>query len=353
MMMTYFILAAQEEASGGDIFWGCLIILGIIIVIIGVIASFKKPKYINAQRGNEQLGQRESTSATSTYEEIGSATKAIEKSASEKETSLLRGGLVYSPRFDYKKIPDSRITENALNTAIEELLPVSSQPASITTILLPYERDSKIGSTKRYVIDGEERVSIEDKALSFLAESGYVGFHAENRFWEHFSSFLFYRAMLISHGTSGGCLPWPIVNPDPERIDINLYIEEFDNLKATPDLKALVHNCVKHYLGLRISPLEEKRRSSQRFKNSLAWFDIIIDNVDRCTLLRIVDWTIRSPGGQVKGMPDLILLRDNRISFAEVKSEGDPLRKEQTLSLDFLSSKLGFEVFLVVGVTGA
>ena len=239
-----------------------------------------------------------------------------------------------------------------INEEVRKLLPVQSGHTTVEEIELHYERGNSRPSESRVrIVDGGKTIKIEDFALRRFAELGYAGFHGENRFWELFDSFLFYEFMLRTIQAEEGVfysLPWPRA---PGKTDQDQYLGVLKQLKEMRDLKKHVHERVAHYLLIPLCiKVEKKRRSSDRFRNSLGWFDIIIDSIERNTLLRIVDWTIRFPGKQLRGMPDLFLCKNHRVSFAEIKSERDKLRDEQARTLLFLTSELGLDVFLVKGI---
>lgn len=240
---------------------------------------------------------------------------------------------------DWNKKPQNRVSE---------ILPIISPAAPITTIDMPYERvKGKLNKSRVIIIDGNDQITIEQLALRRFAEMGYGGFLGENRFWEVLGAFMFYEDILIEH-EGRFCMPFPAKVKTMMYVDT--YFKKLQFLKEDGALKERIQHNMNHYLSLPLLyEVEEKRRESERFRNTLAWSDIVVEHMDRCKLLRVIDWVITRSQGEIKGMPDLILFKENEIAFAEVKSERDRISMVQAETLEYLSSNLGIKVYLAEG----
>ncbi|MDD5778829.1 MAG: VRR-NUC domain-containing protein [Candidatus Thermoplasmatota archaeon] len=236
-----------------------------------------------------------------------------------------------------------------MNIEIERLLPVRFSPTSVSKLELSYRRDYDNHSETRVIAKaGGERLIIEDYVLRYYCENGYDGLFGQNEIWSLLGSFLFFEDLLTTYGSG----PEPLysllsVKYLPEKMDETTYLEKLKYLKDNPILTDYIHKKEEEYSKLTLYfKMEKERRSSERYIGFLNWIGILINNIERNVLLRIIDFVIRSPGSSVIGMPDLVLCRNGDISFVEVKSQADKLSKAQSFALNHLSSTLGFNVCL-------
>jgi len=240
-----------------------------------------------------------------------------------------------------------------INEAVFQALPISRSPTKIQNRRIEYERDYSDPAETRVIIKaGSERISIEELAIRNLAKEGYEGFHAENRFWITATQLLFYNELLAPdyRGVQYGyCLAIP--NALSQRIDDTTYVKRLQELQGEPDLAALLHKRSGSYRELPLSSkVETAYRDGPAFSQCVDYITPILSYLDRSVFLHILDYTLRvRPGRGIKSMPDLLLLKNSSVSFAEVKSENDRLNEAQSRTLEFLSQELGLEVFLVEG----
>lgn len=220
----------------------------------------------------------------------------------------------------------------------------------VKTIQAEYIRDYSNPKNSRVIVkEGSEQLYIEQFALHFFEKQGYFGFHAENEFWETIGRLLFLEELLIPHQYKGEIRYglWGIKEVK-NRIEKQEYTHRLIEFGMS-NLTNFIGDNAKRYMELSLFTTVEKEFSgSDKVSEYLCWFDIVVETFELNVLIPLFDWIFTNPfpGKSLTGMPDLLLFKNKKPAFAEVKSENDKLSSAQLSTLKFLSTNLGIEVYI-------
>lgn len=183
----------------------------------------------------------------------------------------------------------------------------------------------------------------EEGVRVLLGKVGIVSHHAENAIWR----------------TLFGALFWSEIFDSP----LNTFHSPFERLPeelGSSQFFVKHHAAIQEKLDLLNHPaafkvyLEGMKALHGSEKNGIfSWADDVVSAVlDLCTYAPvasvrfILEYLAQDFHRRIRGFPDLLLIQDGAVSFAEIKAPGDSLRSHQLMQMNVLK-KAGFPVELV------
>lgn len=263
-----------------------------------------------------------------------------------------------------RKDDAERLAENTLQTSLDEAelafafrflvknckrplesLAVPADERPLLEAYLTTKHSADVWPQRSLVLPRKLRaLGVEQAALCALTEEGGEGIHGENLPWCALFGLVFWEAIFAAvpgafhHayqlGPNDGHSP-SFLTARQELCDKTL--SEFETG------------------ALELKTLRERWHAKQGISNrwiawpALTWnsMEALLTRCSRRSLARVLARMLRHPGRFDSGFPDLLLMRDNGISFWEVKGPGDELRPHQKSWLATMHAA-GLQVGVVV-----